>query len=132
MSIIFLTFPVYIFNRSPLLALQEASLWNRQSRETGSISRRVKVLDEDVQPDQIQRGSAHQEKSTLCKQYMSLSVSCTSKFPLVSLNGSFLSLRCSIHLPSRSKKTKRKNVWRGGSWMSCTKSSWTPTLSTTA
>lgn len=38
----------------------------------------------------------------------------------------------SIPLPSRSRRTKRRSVWRGGCWMSCTKYSWTQTLSTTA
>lgn len=35
-----------------------------------------------------------------------------------------------VPLPSRSRRTRRKNASRGGSSMSCTKYSWTRTLST--
>lgn len=38
----------------------------------------------------------------------------------------------SVPLPSRSRRTRRKNASRGGSSMSCTKYSWTRTLSTIA
>lgn len=37
----------------------------------------------------------------------------------------------SIPLPSRSRRTRRRSVSRGGSWTSCTKYSWTRTPSTT-
>lgn len=40
------------------------------------------------------------------------------------------STHSSVPLPSRSRRTRRKNASRGGSSMSCTKYSWTRTLST--
>lgn len=52
---------VLIFSLS---ALQKAPLWNRQAREIGPVSRRLKVLDENFQPDQIQCCRTHQEKGT--------------------------------------------------------------------
>lgn len=46
-------------------ALQEASLWNWQTRQTGPVSRWVEVSDENFQPDQIKCSGAHQEKGNV-------------------------------------------------------------------
>lgn len=139
---------------SSFSALQEASLWNRQTRETGPVSWWFKVLDENFQPDQIKCGCAYQEKGIFTIIHF-IKNACyhpqTNTLPVFrtfigfkGLIGFCFSLLCqlnalfcpptqsSIPLPSRSRKTKRRNVWRGGCWMSCTRYSWTRTLSITA
>lgn len=44
----------------------------------------------------------------------------------------YLPTQSSIPLPSRSKRTRRRNAWKDGSLMNCTKYLWTRTLSTIA
>ena len=82
--------------------------------------------------------------SATFNQHTAFPVLHTSKCFELLIDGAFLLLllqltavfcppaHCSIPLPSRLRKTKRRSVQKDGCWMSCTRYSWTRTLSTTA
>lgn len=53
-----------------------------------------------------------------------------SKFLMKTL--SQIKSNVAVPIKKKVKKTKRRNVWRGGCWMNCTRYSWTQTPSTIA
>lgn len=66
----------------------------------------------------------------LCTSFSVLNFECLFLFCCLFLL--YSPTQSSIPLPSRSKRTRRRNALRGGSSMNCTKYSWTRTLSTIA